>query len=65
MICTLFGGSDRRIHSLVFSAFDSVRILDAQVETKNDVTIGGCGGVVYLIYDNHDCLQSCQIIEPL
>ena len=55
----VLGGSNQQIHSFVFDAFDSMRALDARVEVRKDMAVGGCSGVVCLIYDNG--LQPCRI----
>ena len=49
---SVLGGSDHRICRPVFGAFDGVWTLDALVEVGKDVTVGGCGSVVSLIYNN-------------
>ena len=55
----LGGGGGRGVHNLVLSAFDGVRTLDARIKVREDVAIGGCGGVVCLVYDYS--LQPCRI----
>jgi len=56
---TVLGGSHRRVQSFAFGAFDSMRVLDARVELRKDLAIGGSSGMVCLIYDNS--IQPCRI----
>ena len=55
----VLGGSNQRFYSFVFNAFDSMRTLDARVEVRKNVAIGGCSGVVCLVYDYG--FQPCRI----
>ena len=56
---TMLGRSGCQIRNFVFRVFDSTRTLDTRVEVREDMAIGGCSGVVCLIYN--DNLQSCRI----
>lgn len=52
-------GSDRQVYSFISGPFGGVPTLDARVKVRKDMTVGGCSGVVCLIYD--DSSQPCRI----